>query len=340
MKLRCSCAQFTSKKFGEPELPVYRSDRGDIYLDRIQSQAAKLSSSKKFKSEVVVQPRTIDQWTEVDGLKVRFQKTGSGPAMVLVHGLLGYLFSWRFAAPLLSQDRQVFALDMPGAGFSDCKAGIECRLRAAAQRLLGFMNALEISGCDLVGSSYGGTTALMAAALAPSRIRTLILVSPANPWSRAGRKRLGILRLSPLAALFPMIARPFLPLDWFFIRRMYGDPMRMTSETIQGYRLPLARPGVLEHAVEIVRTWSADMHDLRQALAAITNIPVLLVWGSKDRVVDLASAKVLSQQVHAVRTEVIPGAGHLPYEEEPQEFSRIVLDFLAQYSSVDALRRG
>lgn len=339
MNVKGSFPLSARKKSGESELPVYRSDRGDTYLDRIQAKAAKLSSSKKFESAVVVQPRTIEQWTEVDGLKICFQKTGSGPAMVLVHGLLGYSFSWRFLAPLLSAERQVFALDMPGAGFSDSKAGIECRLRAAAGRLLGFMNAVDISSCDLVGSSYGGTTALMAAALAPSRIRTLVLVSPANPWSRTGRKRLGILRLSPVATLFPIMARPFVSLDAFFIRRMYGDPTRMTSETIHGYGLPLARPGVLEHAVEIVRTWSTDMHDLQQALAEIRNIPVLLVWGSKDRVVDLASAKILSQQVHAVRTEVIPGAGHLPYEEEPQEFSRIVLNFLAQYSSVGASRR-
>jgi len=287
----------------------------------------------------VTQPNTSGGWIEVQGLKVCFQRLGSGPAMVLVHGLLGYSFSWRFAGPLLAKQREVFALDMPGAGFSDCKTGLDCRLRATANRLLKFMDAVGISACDVVGSSYGGTTALMAAALAPTRIRSLVLVSPANPWSKTGHKRLLLLRLPLLTALFPVLARPLAPIDSFFIRRMYGDPGRMTSETIRGYGLPLARPGVLEHALGIVRTWNSDMEELKRALPAIWGIPVLLVWGSKDRVVDLESAETLAEQVHAVGTEVIRGAGHLPYEEEPQEFSRIILDFVGQHSPPDGSRR-
>ena len=287
----------------------------------------------------MAQPNINNGWIEIEGLRVCFQRLGSGPAMVLVHGLLGYSFSWRFAAPLLAKQREVFALDMPGAGFSDCKPGLDCRLRAGGARLLGFMDAVGISSCDLVGSSYGGTTAVMAAALAPDRIRSLVLVSPANPWSNTGHKRLLLLRIPPVAALFPILARPLAPLDSFFIRRMYGDPTRMTSETIRGYSLPLAKAGVLEHALGIVRTWDSDMEELKSALPKIGDIPVLLVWGSKDRVVDLESAEVLAQRVHAVGTEVIRGAGHLPYEEEPGEFSRIVLDFLGRYSPLDGSRR-
>lgn len=280
-----------------------------------------------------------DKWVGVGGVEVRFQRTGCGPALVLVHGLLGYSFSWRFAIPLLSRNREVFALDMPGSGFSGCDAGMDCRLRSAAQRLLSFIDAVGITSCDLVGSSYGGSTALMAAALAPARVRSLVLVSPANPWSDIGRKRLTLLKIPGIGSVFPLIARPLAPFDSFFIRRMYGNPMRMTSETIRGYAAVLARPGVLEHAVKIVRTWHADMNELQDAIPNIRNTPVMLVWGSKDRVVDLASAKILGQRVGARQMSVIQGAGHLPYEEEPEEFSRIVLDFLAQYSPVERSRR-
>jgi pimeloyl-ACP methyl ester carboxylesterase len=240
---------------------------------------------------------------------------------------------------LLAKDREVFALDMPGSGFSDCDAGMDCRLESAAQRLLEFMDAAGITSCDLVGSSYGGSTALMAAALAPTRVRSLILVSPANPWSKTGCKRLALLNLPGIGSIFPMIARPFGPFDAFFIRRMYGNPMRMTSETIRGYAAVLARPGVLKHAVKIVRSWHADMDQLKAAIPKLRSIPVMLVWGSKDRVVDLASAEILGQLVQAREISVIQGAGHLPYEEEPEEFSRIMLDFFAQYSPVDRSRR-
>jgi len=279
-----------------------------------------------------------EEWAQVDGLNVRFQRSGSGPALVLVHGLLGYSFSWRFVTPQLAQEREVFALDMPGSGFSDCDARLDPHLKSAAQRLLGFMDAVGISACDLVGSSYGGTTALMAAALAPGRIRTLVLVSPANPWSKIGRTRLSLLNLPLMSSIFPRAARICTPLNALSLSRMFGDSRRMPTDTVRGYSLVLARHGVLEHAVKIVRTWHTDMREIEAALPKIADIPVLLLWGSKDRVVDAGSAEVLRQRLHMAQMAVIRGAGHLPYEERPEEFSSIVLDFLAQHSPAGSKR--
>jgi pimeloyl-ACP methyl ester carboxylesterase len=123
------------------------------------------------------------------------------------------------------------------------------------------------------------------------------------------------------------------PLHSLFVRRMYGDPCLITPETLPGYALPLSRPGNFEHAVKIVRTWHADMRELQAVLPKISSVPTLLVWGSKDRVVDPASAEPLRQNFHTARITIIEGAGHLPYEERPEEFSRIVGDFLATTGS-------
>jgi pimeloyl-ACP methyl ester carboxylesterase len=276
---------------------------------------------------------SVQNWTEVEGLRICFQQAGSGPALILVHGLLGYSFSWRFAIPRLARNRQVFALDMPGSGFSDCQVE-DCRLRPAAQRLLGFLDAVGISSCDLIGSSYGGATAIVAAAIAPERIRSLILVSPANPWSRNGRKRLAVLRNAAVAAVFPSIARPLRGLHADFHRRMYGDPRRVAADTIAGYSRALARRGVLDHAVKIVRSWREDMQELQESLPKIAGIPTLLVWGSRDRVVDPSSALILKSHFNNAQSVVIEGAGHLPYEECPEEFCRLVSPFLTEKAPV------
>ena len=74
------------------------------------------------------------------------------------------------------------------------------------------------------------------------------------------------------------------------------------------------------------------MLELKAVLPQIAHIPTLLLWGSKDRTVDPASAEPLSRNFHAVKVEIIEGAGHLPYEECPEEFSRIVTDFLMHAS--------
>lgn len=267
-------------------------------------------------------------WIRVNGLNVRFAHAGGGPALVLVHGLLGCSFSWRRVMPYFAKRFEVFAPDMPGAGFSDCEPALDCHLSSAASRLLGFLDAVGVNSCDLVGSSYGGATAIILAALAPSRVRHLILVSPANPWSRTGRTRLALLRNPVIATTFPRFARPLRPAHDFFLRRMWGDPRRITRETYRGYFAPLQRTGVLEHAVKIVQTWNPDMRELQAALPRISHIPTLLLWGSKDRTVDPASAEPLRQNFQSAEMAVIQGAGHLPYEEYPEEFSRIVNDFL------------
>jgi len=246
---------------------------------------------------------------EVDGLTVHFQHAGSGPALVLVHGLLAYSFSWRFAMPLLAAQREVFAPDMPGSGLSDLDRGLDCRVAAAAGRLGRFMDAVGIRNCDLAGSSFGGTTSLMLATQQPDRLRTLTLISPANPWSRIGRKRLALLHVSILGGLFPPFARAFHPLSGYFLRRMYGDPGAVTEEAIRGYSLALGRPGVLEHGVKIAQAWHASMAQVEQALPRAARTPTLLIWGSKDRLVDRASVESLQQKLTAKLT-VMPGVGH------------------------------
>jgi pimeloyl-ACP methyl ester carboxylesterase len=273
--------------------------------------------------------RVVESSVLADGLLIRFWRAGAGPALVLVHGLLGYSFSWRGVIPALAHKNEVFAVDMPGAGFSECRAGLDFRLAGAARRLLAFLDAAGIDSCDLVGSSYGGSTAVMLAGLAPSRIRSLMLVSPANPWSKIGKKRLALLRNRAVARVFPTLARAARPMHKYLVRRMWGDPGLVTKETLDGYTRPLVRRGVFEHAGKIVQSWDADMTQLESTLPKIAGIPTLLVWGGKDRVVDLRSAEIMAQRLPGSRVAIIKGAGHLPYEESPEEFSRIVRQFLA-----------
>jgi pimeloyl-ACP methyl ester carboxylesterase len=190
------------------------------------------------------------------------------------------------------------------------------------------MDAVGISSCDLIGSSYGGTTAILAAGLEPARVRTLVLVSPANPWSSIGRIRLALLRRPAIAYLFPKLARSMRPLHSYFVRRMWGDPRRVTRETLEGYSRPLTRPGVLEHATRIVHSWWDDMAEVEATLPKLAGIRVLLVWGEKDRVVDVGSAQKLISRIPGARLLLIPGTGHLPYEECPTEFCAMVQNFL------------
>jgi pimeloyl-ACP methyl ester carboxylesterase len=280
-----------------------------------------------------------EKWVEVEGMHVRYLHSGHGSPLVLVHGLLGYSANWRRVIPLLAQNYEVFAPDLPGSGLSECDSKLDCRLSSAADRLRRFLDALGIGVCDVAGSSYGGATVVIAASVQPSRFPRLVLVSPANPWSRIGRKRMKMLRLPMVGAIFPSLGRLAKPLQKYFLRRMYGDPRLMTDETISSHLISILRIGVLEHGVGIIRTWSEDMQMMKVALRRVAKIPTLLIWGSRDRTVDPASASPLSQHFENVRVEIIEGAGHLPYEECPDKFAPILLDFLAESDAQDANSR-
>jgi len=110
--------------------------------------------------------------------------------------------------------------------------------------------------------------------------------------------------------------------------RMYADESRITPETRDGYEINLGDLRSYQYALEIVRTWRPDMQLLREALPSIANIPTLLLWGKEDQVVSPSSGLKLRKCFRNAQYTVIPDAGHLPYEETPAEFNRIVQQFL------------
>jgi pimeloyl-ACP methyl ester carboxylesterase len=275
-----------------------------------------------------------ESWIKLDGARMRYLRAGAGPAMLLVHGLFGYSFSGRFVIPALARQSTVYAIDMLGTGFSDRPAGLNCSMRASAQRLLRFMDETGLATCDLVGTSHGGAVAMVAAALAPERVRRLILVAPVNPWSTHGKRLTAFLSNSMVAPLFLNLASRVRIFDEFFLRRVFGDPRRIPPDSLEGYRKPMRQSGSFEYSVAIARSWSRDLEELASMLPRIAHIPTLLLWGSQDAAVDPASAARLQQNFRDCRLVMLDGVGHLPYEEVPEEFNRALTEFVANQRTI------
>jgi pimeloyl-ACP methyl ester carboxylesterase len=268
---------------------------------------------------------------------MRYLRAGSGPALILLHGLMGYSFSWRFTMPALAPHATVYAPDMLGAGFSDRPQGVDHSVRGTALRVLEFVEQLGLGSFDLLGTSRGGAvaTAVAAECARPDgrsrpQVRRLILVCPVNPYSSHGRWLAPFFGTQFGAALFRLgVGRmPFLyP---YFHGRLYGDRYHIPPGSLEGYKAPLAFPGLFEHALSIVRTWTADLRELEALLPTLVAIPTLLMWGSKDPAVYVSSMTKLARHFPRVQTVVFPGVGHLPYEECPEEFNRVLTEFLTQ----------
>jgi len=278
----------------------------------------------------------VEHWITLDSApdspRMRYLSAGSGPALLLVHGLLGYSFSWRFTIPALAQHATVYAIDLLGTGFSDRRPGLDYSFKASAERVLRFMDRTNLESCDLLGTSHGGAVSMTAAALAPDRIRRLILVDPVNPWSAHGKRLTAFLSNPLIAPLFVHLTPYVRSLQAYYYRRMFGDPRRIPPDSIEGYRKPMRTPGSYEYALAVTRTWNRDLGELESALPRIANIPTLLMWGSLDTAVDPASAAQLQPRFNNCRLVMFEGVGHLPYEEVPDEFNRSLIEYLSSNS--------
>jgi pimeloyl-ACP methyl ester carboxylesterase len=252
--------------------------------------------------------------------------------MILLHGLLGYSFSWRFNIPGFARHRTVYAVDMPGAGFSERPKTLDYSFRGLAGRLLAFASNLGLDCFDLLATSHGGAVAMLAAAVAnqsPTQcIRRLILVAPVNPWSAHGRELAPFLTTPLVSGLLGLCMPHMHFANGAIVRRLYGDTRRISPGTVEGYSKPYVTTGSFDYVFDILRTWNHDLDELERSLAAIADIPTLLIWGTRDAAVDPNSARVLARHLGHCELIELPGVGHLPYEEVPEEFNAAVIKFL------------
>jgi pimeloyl-ACP methyl ester carboxylesterase len=112
--------------------------------------------------------------------------------------------------------------------------------------------------------------------------------------------------------------------------RLYADRSHIPVGALEGYKAPLAKPGLIEHALSIVRTWTKDLGELEETLPKLAGVPTLLMWGEKDPAVYASSAAPLAKYFPNSKLIIFPGIGHLPYEECPEEFNRELIEFLTR----------
>ena len=267
---------------------------------------------------------------EINGQQLKYLQAGSGPPVLLVHGLLGGSFCWRFNIAAFAQNRTVLALDLPGFGESDAPRHLDCSMPAQTERLARLLENLAFNQVDIVGSSWGGAVAILLAARS-SRVRSLVLAAPVNPWSASGARRVRFLSGWAGGTLLRLTMPALQPLHPLALRRMYGDPARIPAGTLEGYSALLMRRGRVHNILNTLRSWEKDLTALRPAIAQV-QAPCLLIWGTRDGAVDPRSSEELMQALPGCERALIEGAGHLPFEETPDEFNRLALDFLGRVS--------
>jgi 4,5:9,10-diseco-3-hydroxy-5,9,17-trioxoandrosta-1(10),2-diene-4-oate hydrolase len=266
----------------------------------------------------------------VGGVKIHYECAGTGRPLLLLHGLVGSARNWRQNIGFLAGDSRVYAVDLFNMGESERVPGLDAGLEATADRVAECMDALGLDEADVAGHSHGGAVAMMLAARHADRVRRLILFAPANPFCDLGNQLIRFYQTRFGVWLARQI--PFLPrmLKATALSRMYGDPSRVTDDALEGYTAGLHVPGTIDHVLQILRRWSVDMGLLRSALGDLAEKPTLLIWGDRDRAVGLSSGRQLQSILPLSSLIVIPGVGHIAFEEQPDVCNRAMRDWLAR----------
>lgn len=275
-----------------------------------------------------------DLFVQVNGMYVHLERSGDGPPLFLLHGLVGSARNWQQNIDFLSSHATVYAVDLLNMGESERVSGLDPGLASTADGLAALLDVLGIAQADVAGHSHGGAVAMMLAARHPDRIRRLILFAPANPFCDFGHQLIRFYQTRYgrwLAGTIPMLPRR---LKATALSRMYGDPSRVVAGTLEGYINGLQIPGTIDHILRILQGWFDDMGTLRSALGGLVDKPTLLIWGDQDRTVGLPSAHRLQQILIRSKLLVMPGVGHIPFAEMPDECNQAMRDWLVEPKSV------
>jgi 4,5:9,10-diseco-3-hydroxy-5,9,17-trioxoandrosta-1(10),2-diene-4-oate hydrolase len=270
-------------------------------------------------------------FVDVVGARVYYLHAGSGRPMLLVHGLVGSSANWRNNIDALAQQASVYAIDLVNMGKSQRVKGLDAGLRAAANRIVAIMDALDLVEADIVAHSHGGAVALMLAALHPRRVGRLILFAPANPYCRSSDFMARICSTRWGGFLAWML--PYLPvsIQRISLGEIYGGPDRVVDSCLQEIVDGLRSPSTLRHVLCTIRCWFAERATLKSALRRVKRIPTLLVWGDRDGTISLSSAVKLSRRLRGSELIVLPGGGHSVFEEIPEESNRVMLEWLGRH---------
>jgi pimeloyl-ACP methyl ester carboxylesterase len=255
---------------------------------------------------------------EVHGLQIAYERAGTGPALVLLHGYVGDgPTTWRRQLDELSDAFTVVAWDAPGAGRSSDPPE-RFGLDGYADCLAGFLDALGLGTACVAGLSFGGILALALQRRHADRSSALVLASAYAGWGGSLSAEVGEQRLRQALALAEGAPEAFVGA---LLPTMFSKPM--PPETVEDFRASM----LAFHPRGFRAMARASAEDVRDVLPHV-DVPTLLVYGDRDVRAPLPVGEALQAAISGSRLVVLPDAGHVCNIEAPDEFNVAVRDFL------------
>jgi pimeloyl-ACP methyl ester carboxylesterase len=274
---------------------------------------------------------------ELHGHRVSYRIAGSGPALLLLHGIANSSETWARVAPLLADRFTLIAPDLLGHGASASPRG-DYSLGAHASGARDVVTALGHERVTVVGHSLGGGVAMQFAYQFPERTERLVLVSSGG----LGREVHLLLRAASLPGadyvLPALTSRRLMDfgrgvgglLDRFGLKP--GGDLAVLAAGFASLDSAGARQAFL-HTVRAVIEPGGQRVSANDRLALAARMPTLLVWGARDSIIPVAHGEAAHEAMPGSRFVAFPDAGHMPHDDDPARFAAVLTAF---YDETDA----
>jgi pimeloyl-ACP methyl ester carboxylesterase len=266
------------------------------------------------------------------GHRVSYRRGGSGPALLLLHGITNSSETWERVAPALAEHFTLIAPDLLGHGQSAARPLGDYSLGAHASAARDVLTALGIERVTVVGHSLGGGIAMQFAYQFPERCERLVLVSSGG----LGREVHPILRAASLPGadyvLPALTSTKLLEVGrgvGSVLRRLHLSPGADVEVLARGFA-SLDNAGSRQaflHTVRSVIEPGGQRVSAQDRLQLAALLPTLIVWGERDSIIPVEHGAAAHEAMPGSRFEVFPGAGHMPHDFDPKRFAALLIEF-------------
>ena len=270
--------------------------------------------------------------TALHGHRIAYRSAGSGPAIVLVHGITSTSATWERVMPYLATRFTVIAPDLLGHGQSAKPRG-DYSLGAYASGVRDLIVSLGHERATFVGHSLGGGVVMQLAYQFPERCERLVLVDSGG----LGREVNFLLRAATLPlseVVLPLLASTRLLDAGRGVGRLFGrlglHAGTDVAELAKGHASlsDAESRAAFVHTLRTIVDPGGQRVNASDRLYLAQNVPFMLIWGERDPIIPVRHGRAAHELVPTSRLEVFEDAGHFPHVDDPQRFLDVLLDFI------------
>lgn len=273
------------------------------------------------------------QYVTIHGHRRAYVKTGSGPAVLLLHGMACDHTTWAPVIEKLARHYTVIAPDLLGHGQSD-KPRADYSVGGYANGMRDLLTVLGIERATVVGHSLGGGVAMQFGYQFPERTERLVLVAPGG----LGREVTPLIRAVTLPGFHTTMGVVTLPV----VRHLTTETLRQAARVNHPAMRDLNEIALMIEALQDPRARRALQHvvracvDLRGQIITMVDrayltqaMPMCVVWGSDDPVIPVRHADNVRRLAPTATVSVLEDCGHFPHKDHPDQFVRTVQRFIS-----------